>query len=154
MKPEETIDFHLRWAWAKTSRIYNAEAARYGVSMSIGYALLSIDREGTPSTKLGPKMGMEPTSLTRLLKSMEEMGLIMRVADKTDKRIVRIHLTEKGQEMRDVTKNKVIAFNVYMQQRIDKEKLKVFFDVIQQMNYLLENDIFDGLNHSHIEPEK
>ena len=32
--------------------------------MSIGYALLNIDKDGTPSTKLGPKMGMEARSLT------------------------------------------------------------------------------------------
>ena len=34
---------------------------------------LSIDpKKGTPSTSLGPKMGMEATSLSRTLKSLEE----------------------------------------------------------------------------------
>ena len=74
MKPEETFDFHIRWAWARISRMYNAQAANFGGTMSIGYVLLNIDREGTPSTKLGPKMGMESRSLTRTLKGMEEMG--------------------------------------------------------------------------------
>ncbi|NQX92775.1 MAG: MarR family transcriptional regulator, partial [Flavobacteriales bacterium] len=58
MKPEETIDFHIRWAWSKISRMYNVEAAKYGGTMSIGYVLLNIEKDGTPSTKLGPKMGM------------------------------------------------------------------------------------------------
>lgn len=145
MKPEQTIDFHLRWAWAKTSKLYNAEAARFGGSMSIGYALLSIDRDGTPSTKLGPKMGMEPTSLSRLLKSMEELGLVRRVNDATDKRVVRIVLTPAGNDMREITKNRVIHFNQYMQDRIDPEKLEVFFEVIQQINGLLEADIFQNI---------
>lgn len=145
MKPEQTIDFHLRWAWAKTSKLYNAEAARFGGSMSIGYALLSIDRDGTPSTKLGPKMGMEPTSLSRLLKSMEELGLVRRVNDTTDKRVVRIVLTPAGNDMREITKNRVIHFNQYMQDRIDPDKLEVFFEVIQQINGLLEADIFQNI---------
>ena len=112
MKQEETIDFHIRWAWAKISKAYNAEAAKSEGSMAIGYVLLNIEKEGTPSTKLGPKMGMEPTSLTRLLKSMEEMDLISRQPDKQDKRVVRVHLTHKGKAMREVSKDVVIRFNL------------------------------------------
>jgi hypothetical protein len=33
--------------------------------MAIGYTLLNIDKDGTPSMKLGPKMGMEPRSLNQ-----------------------------------------------------------------------------------------
>ena len=88
MKPEETIDFHIRWAWHGIARIYNPEAAQHGLTMSTGYVLLSIDHlVGTPSTKLGPMMGMEPRSLVRTLQSMEEDGLIKRKPDKIDKRV-------------------------------------------------------------------
>ncbi|MCC6600492.1 MAG: MarR family transcriptional regulator, partial [Crocinitomicaceae bacterium] len=56
MKPEETIDFHIRWSWAKMSKTYNsAMQSALGATMPMGYALLSIDKEGTLSTKLGPK---------------------------------------------------------------------------------------------------
>ena len=72
MKQEDTIDFHLRWAWHSIARMYNMEAAKFGTTMSVGQILLNVDVEGTPSTKLGPKMGMESRSLTRILKSMEE----------------------------------------------------------------------------------
>jgi DNA-binding MarR family transcriptional regulator len=95
MKPEETIDFHIRWAWAKISRMYNTEASKNGGSMSIGYVLLNVDKEGTPSTQLGPRMGMEPTSLTRILNSMEEQGLIVRRPDTKDKRVSRVFSHQK-----------------------------------------------------------
>ena len=75
MKPEETIDFNLRWTWLNITRYYNDTATEYGSSMSVGMVLLNIDIEnGTPSTKLGPKMGMEPTSLSRIIKNMENEG--------------------------------------------------------------------------------
>ncbi|MEZ4799998.1 MAG: MarR family transcriptional regulator [Flavobacteriales bacterium] len=141
MKPEETIDFHIRWSWAKISKAYNAEAMKSGGSMAIGYVLLNIDKEGTPSTKLGPKMGMEPTSLTRLLKSMEDMDLITRQADKADKRVVRVFLTSKGKKMREVSKNVVVKFNEHIRCNIDPEKLNVFFDVMQSINALLEQNL-------------
>lgn len=141
LKPEETIDFHIRWAWAKISKAYNAEALKSGGSMAIGYVLLNIDKEGTPSTKLGPKMGMEPTSLTRLLKSMEDMELITRQNDKVDKRVVRVFLTPKGKSMREVSKNVVVRFNKFIQENIGKQKLDVFLEVIQQLNTLLEQNL-------------
>ncbi len=151
MKPEETIDFHIRWAWAKISKSYNIEAQKSGGSMAIGYVLLNIDKEGTPSTKLGPKMGMEPTSLTRLLKSMEEMDLISREVDKSDKRVVRVHLTQKGKKMRSKSKEVVIKFNEHIRDNIDAKKLQTFFEVIGEINGLLEkNNIFDSnKEHEH-----
>lgn len=139
MKPEETIDFHLRWVWAKVSRLYNNVAAKHGGSMAIGYILLNIDKDGTPSTKLGPKMGMEPRSLTRTLKTMEENGLIVRKADGTDRRMVRVHLTRKGQAMRETSREAVIQLNTAIRTRIEPAKLACFFEVMGELNTLLDD---------------
>ena len=58
------------------------------------YTLLSVDpQNGTPSTSLGPKMGMEATSLSRILKTLESMNLIERLPNPNDGRGVLIHLT-------------------------------------------------------------
>jgi DNA-binding MarR family transcriptional regulator len=140
LKPEETIDFHLRWTWAKISKMYNAEAAKFGGTMAIGFALLNIDKEGTPSTKLGPKMGMEPTSLTRLLKTMENEKLIHKTPAETDKRIVLIRLTEKGKRMRDQSRARVITFNETVRTKISAADLEAFINVMQRVNMILENN--------------
>ena len=76
---EKTIDYILRATWQAVSRMYNEEASKFDGSMAIGFALLSIDKEeGTPSSKISARMGMEATSLTRTLKTLEEKGLIIR----------------------------------------------------------------------------
>jgi DNA-binding MarR family transcriptional regulator len=96
---DKTIDYVLRATWQAVARMYNEEAAKYDASMALGFALLSIDKEGgTPSTTLGPKMGMEATSLTRTLKTMEEKGLIIRKKNTDDGRGVLIFLTEFGKK--------------------------------------------------------
>jgi MarR family transcriptional regulator, organic hydroperoxide resistance regulator len=140
MRPEETIDHPIRWAWHRIARRYNAEAAKHGATMSIGYVLLSIDPEGTPSTKLGPKMGMEPRSLVRTLQAMEDEGLIERVPDATDKRVVRVHLTMKGQKMRDMSRVTVLRFNAAIRAKIPAPQLATFQRVMGQINHLLEQD--------------
>lgn len=141
MKPEETVDFHVRWLWAKIAKRYNSEATKIGGSMSIGYVLLNIDQEkGSPSTSLGPAMGMEATSLSRLLKRMEELKLITKKKDKKDGRLVRIFLTELGKDMRAKSRESVINFNNEVSNIVPPEKLEVFFDVMGTINKMLTND--------------
>jgi DNA-binding MarR family transcriptional regulator len=144
MKPEETIDFPIRKVWSRISRIYNSEAAKYGGSMAIGQILLNIEPEGTPSTKLGPKMGQESRSLVRILQTMEQEGLIRRVACKEDKRIVRIHLTAKGKQMRDVSRDTVVKFNEAVQRRFTPTQLNNFRQVMTELDRILEHEqLFD-----------
>ena len=145
MRPEETIDFHIRWAWYNISRIYNLKASEFGGSMALGYALLNIDKEGTPSTKLAPKMGMEPRSLTRMIKSLEEDGLISKKPDKKDRRSIRIYLTKEGEKVRALAKEIVISFNKKVQAEITQDELDQCFKVLTKLNTLIDNNnIFDN----------
>ena len=135
---DKTIDYILRATWQAVSRMYNEEASKYGATMSTGFALLSIDKEkGTPSTSLGPKMGMEATSLTRTLKSMEEKGLIIRKKNPEDGRGVLIYLTEFGKEKRELSKNTVLRFNETVKKNISDEKLQHFVEVAEIINDLI-----------------
>ena len=98
---KKTIDAALRSTWTAVSKMYNREASKFDSTMAMGFALLNIEAEGTPSTALGPKLGMEPTSLSRLLNSMEEKKMIERSANPADGRSVLIFLTPFGKEKRD-----------------------------------------------------
>ncbi len=142
MKQEEQnwipIDISIRKVWLKTFKMYNQTAMKYNVSFSLGMVLLSIDRDGTPSTQLGPKMGMEPTSLSRTLKVMEEQGLINRVQDQIDKRVVNVTLTPKGVAQRRIARDEVRAHNEKLYAVIDHDDLEVFFKVLNQINDLTE----------------
>jgi DNA-binding MarR family transcriptional regulator len=134
---EKTIDYYLRATWLALSKTYNEEAAKQGSTMSVGFVLLSVDKEGTPSTALGPKMGIEPTSLTRILKSMEEKGLIVRKKNPHDGRGVLVYLTAYGKEKRDVAREGVILFDKAIKANISKTKLNTFMEVIIKINELI-----------------
>ena len=140
MRSDETIDFHIRWAWYNISRMYNLKASQFGGSMAIGYTLLNIDKEGTPSTKLAPKMGMEPRSLTRMIKQLDENGLIKKQSDKTDKRLVKIFLTEKGKQIRSQARDVVISFNKEIQNEIDSKELATCLSVLNKVNQLIDKN--------------
>ncbi|MBU0940838.1 MAG: MarR family transcriptional regulator [Bacteroidetes bacterium] len=141
---DKTIDYILRATWQAVARMYNEEASKYDASMATGFALLSIDKEGgTPSTALGPKMGMEATSLTRTLKSMEDKGLIIRKKNPEDGRGVLIYLTPFGKEKRELSKNTVLKFNEAVKNNISEEKLQHFVEVAEIINELIvDKNIF------------
>ena len=137
---DKTIDYVLRTTWLAVNKMYNEEAAQFGVTMATGFALLSIDpEEGTPSTSLGPKMGMEATSLSRTLKTMQEKGLIERKPNPEDGRGVLIYLTEFGREKRDYAKEKVLTFNDVIKENVSKEELEHFYKVSEIINSMISN---------------
>lgn len=135
-----TIDYWLRSTWMAVSKMYNEEAQKKGSTMATGFALISIDpEEGTPSTALGPKMGMEATSLSRTLKNMEEKGLIERKPNPEDGRSVLICLTDFGIEMREYSKEVVFKFDTAIRETVDPQKLEIFIEVFQIINDLVSN---------------
>ncbi|MGB2398055.1 MAG: MarR family transcriptional regulator, partial [Flavobacteriaceae bacterium] len=56
---QKTIEYALRSTWQLVTTMYNEKALKYDATMTMAFILLSIDPEGTPSTTLGPKIGME-----------------------------------------------------------------------------------------------
>jgi MarR family transcriptional regulator, organic hydroperoxide resistance regulator len=139
-KPDYLFDFAVRHSWHRISRMYNQKAAEHEMTMSIGFILMNVDKAGTPSTALGPKMGMEPTSLSRTLKTMEDRGLIYRQEVDHDKRKVLIFLTNEGIEKRKMVKNFVLGFNDRILEKIPKSKMKTFFEVIEKVDLMIEED--------------
>ena len=108
MEPEDTIDYNIRKTWFNITKMYNRTATDYMASTSLAMIVLNIDMlEGTPSTQLGPNMGMESTSLSRSLNKLEESGYIIRKPDPKDKRKSIIHLTKSGLEGREVARSQI-----------------------------------------------
>ena len=126
---KKTIDAALRSTWNSVSKMYNREASKFNSTMATGFALLNIEAKGTPSSSLGPKLGMESTSLSRLLKSMEEKKLIYRIANPEDGRSVLIFLTKFGKEKRDDSRSVVLNFNKIIEKQLSEVQLKHFFEV-------------------------
>ncbi|NRB82551.1 MAG: MarR family transcriptional regulator [Winogradskyella sp.] len=137
---EKTIDYVLRTTWLAVNKMYNEEASKFDTTMATGFALLSIDPEkGTPSTSLGPKMGMEATSLSRTLKTMEEKGLIVRKPNPEDGRGVLIYLTEFGKEKREYSKDRVLTFDNAIRSNIASDKIENFYEVADLIINMISN---------------
>ena len=144
MEKDKTIGHALRSTWQSVEKSYNEQALKHDSTMAVAMALLYIDYDdGTPSTSLGPSMGMEATSLSRILNSMEDKGLIYREKNPEDGRSVLVKLTDFGKEKRELSKSSVLQFNDKIKENISEEKIKHFFEVTDMVKKLIsQKEIF------------
>ena len=148
MNKHKSIDHQLRATWQTVAKMYNEQAVKHDSTMATAFVLLNIDKEkGTPSTALGPLMGMEPTSLSRILKAMEDKGAICREKNPDDGRSVIIKLTDYGKEMRKISKGHVIQFNETVINNVTKRDLEGFFSITSAINKLVaDKQIYNEIN--------
>ena len=131
----------IRSSWIELFKFYNDQASREGATLSMAFVLLTINEKyGTPVTKIAPRMNMEPNSLSRLLKSLEEKGFIVKRKDKMDKRKVHICLTKIGLKMRNKASDKLFSLEKVIKSKISNEDLKAFFCVLDTLSKILEKE--------------
>jgi len=134
------FDYHFKSTWQAINKLYTEQAQKHNSTMSIGFVLLSIDyKKGTPSTLLGPKMGIEANSLSRTLNKMEDAKLIYREKNPEDGRGVLIKLTDKGKHEREIAKEIVLKFNNSIHHHLSEHEVKSFLKVTDKINQLIKN---------------
>lgn len=130
----ESIDLILKSVWLAVSKWYSNKASEYDSTAAQALTLLKIDpKNGTRSTNLGPKMSIEPTSLTRIIKLLEDRGYIFKEKSDADKREVIIKLTDKGYKHRKVSKDVVLTFNKRVMDTVSPKDLDTFKEVMSKI---------------------
>jgi len=71
-------------------------------------------------------MGMTSSSLSRMLKNMEDNGYIFRKQDLEDRRVVRIFLSFDGRALKKKIEDVVLDFNTKLLKRLSKNEIKAF----------------------------
>jgi DNA-binding MarR family transcriptional regulator len=135
----ETIDSKLKSTWQVIGRMYFAEAAKYGDTIAGIYFLLNVNsKEGSYASDIAPMMGMESSSLSRMIKTLEDSNLIIRKAETVDKRKVKISLTEKGQRKKDSAKSIVRNFNEMIEKKIGTKRKDELMVILSEIANLAE----------------
>lgn len=137
----DLTEYKLRSTWHSIKKMYHEEAKKYGGTHAIGFTLLSIHpKNGTPSTSIGPILGMEANSFSRILKTMEEEKLILRKTNPNDKRGVLIFLTKDGLIKREIAKQKIIKFNTLVSNNVTKKNMDIFFKTTETIKKLASKE--------------
>lgn len=140
---QETADkmvlYHLRTSWLNIAKIFNDKATLHNGTISMAFILMAIyEDDGVPVTKIAPRIGMEPNSLSRRLNSLEESGAITRKPDENDQRKVLVFLTPEGKKLRKIALKTVFNLEKKITHNLTPEQLDIFNEVIEKVSSSLD----------------
>ena len=137
---QHILIYHLKTNWLSISKLFNDLAKEYDSTMAMAFVILAIDNKtGTPVTKIAPRIGMEPNSLSRLLNSLEEKGAILRKNDSNDQRKVLVYLTEIGEEFKNIAIQTVIEVEKSITKNLSKEEKKLILKMMNNISSAIKN---------------
>jgi DNA-binding MarR family transcriptional regulator len=101
LPPSRSVGYLVRQTHRAFTRALQARIAPHGVSIGMWFFLRALWQEdGISQRALSQRVGMmEPTTASALT-NMERKGLVRRIRNRTDRRIVNVFLTERGQGLR------------------------------------------------------
>ncbi len=99
---EETTGFLL----AKVCRAHRANVGGLlaGVGLHVGQEMVLLElwkEDGLKGGELAERLGVEPPTVTRMIRRMERCGFVERRPDPADARSFRVCLTEKGRALEE-----------------------------------------------------
>ena len=131
----------IRSSWIELFKFYNDQASKEGGTLSMAFVLLTINEKyGSPVTKIAPRMNMEPNSLSRILKSLEEKGYVLKRKNSEDKRKVYVSLTDSGLKLRDMASEKLFALEKVIKSKVSNSDLRSFFTVLDTISDILDSE--------------
>ena len=111
------------------------------LSPSLTSALVTVELRGPIALgQLAIRERVTPPSITRMVASLEERGLVRREADPTDRRIARISLTADGTRTVQRTRTRKTAYLAKRLRKLDESELAVVRQALPVLERLLEDD--------------
>ncbi len=88
-------------------------------------------KEGIKTSDIGKLLGVTPPSITPVINSLEEQGLVTRVYSKLDRRVVRVKLTDRGEAVYDEAKEMMIEKNKGLMEYLGHDDSRQFVRILQ-----------------------
>jgi len=128
-------------AYRTLSKKYQSFADRYGIPVAQLGALQKLWKEDDLSiSELGTRMGLAPGSVTELVDRMKQNGYVSRVRLKSDRRVVKVRLSAKGQGLRRIVPSFSEEINVLLRRKLSEEEMVLLVALLRKAYQALEED--------------
>ena len=118
-------------------RLYSRLLRRRGLdnlSPAQGRILMALwEQDDIPVRQLAELTSLDKSTLSLSLSHMEQNGIVQRAGDPTDRRIVRVKLTEHGKTYRSVCEETMRDMEEILYRGMDAADVEVFQRVLDQM---------------------
>jgi len=135
----EEVAGRLRIAVNRLQRRLRQESLG-GLSPAQASALGSVNRHGSPT--LGELAGIEqvqPPTMTRIVASLTEAGMVTRVADAADRRSARVRITPSGERALERMRTRKTAFLLRRLAELGPDEQLRAAELVALLEHLLED---------------
>lgn len=108
-------------------------AAKFNLTTSQAFHLISIPLDGIPMSELAHKLGLDASTLTRNIEKLEKLSLVQRERDSYDKRTVRVICTAEGLAVTEKIENELNEQNFHILDRIDLDLQENMADILEKL---------------------
>ncbi len=127
------IDIALRCV----ERIYQQETEALGLAVIEWYLLRTLyEEDGQMPGHLAAALGRPPTSFTPILDKVQRKGLIERRQHPSDRRAIKVHLTKKGQALKEPVAASVERIEKKLRQQFLEKEWKGYEAVVADLQTL------------------
>src|SRR5712691_9059108 len=138
MQPDNSIGYWLSYAQRCFSSAFSEVLRRHCAEQGKAYVItpsqwgilsfLAHEQEQTISA-LAQRLGVDAPAVTNIVQRLEQSGLVERVRDREDQRIVKVSLSEEGREIMRSLQLVVEAFN---EQLLPGQERQAFIEDLQR----------------------
>ncbi|MGE5380132.1 MAG: MarR family winged helix-turn-helix transcriptional regulator [Methylocystaceae bacterium] len=113
------ICYSLKSTMKKVEKHITQRFDEYGINLAQSFIIFSLlERDGSTLTEIGNRAHIENSSLTTMVDKLEKAGLVERRLDSTDRRVIRVFLTDKGSDLGNQVLSEGREFNDYLRQNL------------------------------------
>ena len=133
----EEVAGRLRIAVNRLQRRLRQESLD-GLSPAQASALGSVGRHGSPTLgELAALEQVQPPTMTRIVASLTEAGMVTRVADPNDRRSARVRITTAGQRLLEGMRTRKNAFLLRRLDDLSSEEQRRAEELVELLEQLL-----------------
>lgn len=122
----------------------NLEKAMNEIKLHSGqvFVLISLwKQDGQSQIELSKNLGLTPPTVNKMVKSLNESGFVISQRGKTDTRIVRVFLTDKGIQIRNLIEEQWLKLETQTLQNFTETEKLILFQLFKQLRTNLTGNV-------------
>jgi MarR family transcriptional regulator, organic hydroperoxide resistance regulator len=141
LPPGTSVGYLVREAHRAFSRSLQARIGPAGVTIGMWFFLRVLwEEDGISQRELSQRVRMmEPTTVAAL-RNMERCGIVARVRNRADRRVVNVFLTEYGRGLRDALLPHAAAVNALARRGVTATEIDTLRAILEKIRRNLDDD--------------
>ena len=122
-------------------RLFRLDISIKDMTYSQALAILSIPNDGIEMSELARKLGLDNSTITRLMVRLENKGWATRKQSRRDKRAIKVFLKTKGLVLQQDIEKKIESLGEKIKLEIDDEKRESILEHLYAFQWGLKKTI-------------